>query len=304
MTVAANVVATGRYLPERLVTNDELRQQFAGHERADVIDRFEANSGILQRYWAHPEQTTSDLALEAARQALARAGRQAAELDQLASQKMQISRLNVDKTTLGGAIQLSFQDRDWTDPAIMSLLVNDMASAYANQCEAHICNTLVANTSSTTIPLAAESSATSADWIKAISAAQEHISKSIFEMANTIYLSTDMYRQLVSLCDNTGRPIFSTVEPRNAPGRTDGVVGGYLEVQDMQAVMSWQLPAGTCIVGHYEALESFEQLGGQVSVVQPNVLGMELAFYGYWADLVTVKDAFVPIVQASSSGRK
>ncbi|AGM40141.1 3-ketoacyl-ACP synthase I [Spiribacter salinus M19-40] len=81
MTVAANVVATGRYLPERLVTNDELRQQFAGHERADVIDRFEANSGILQRYWAHPEQTTSDLALEAARQALARAGRRAAELD-------------------------------------------------------------------------------------------------------------------------------------------------------------------------------------------------------------------------------
>lgn len=81
MTATANVVATGRYLPERLVTNDELRRQFAGHERAEVIDRFEANSGIRQRYWAAPEQATSDLALAAAQEALTRAGRPPEAID-------------------------------------------------------------------------------------------------------------------------------------------------------------------------------------------------------------------------------
>ncbi len=81
MTRTAAVVATGRYLPAHQVTNDALRRQFAGHEQADLIDRFEASSGILQRYRAEPDQVTSDLALEAARAALANAGRRAADLD-------------------------------------------------------------------------------------------------------------------------------------------------------------------------------------------------------------------------------
>ncbi len=81
MNRAATVVATGRYLPERLVTNDELRGEFAASGRAEVIDGFEARSGILQRYRADPAQATSDLAVEAARQAMQRAGCQPADLD-------------------------------------------------------------------------------------------------------------------------------------------------------------------------------------------------------------------------------
>ena len=81
MNRTAAVVATGRYLPERRVTNDELRRHFAGHDPDDIIDRFEASSGIQQRFWAAPEEITSDLALAAARQTLERAGRRADQLD-------------------------------------------------------------------------------------------------------------------------------------------------------------------------------------------------------------------------------
>ncbi|MDR9480004.1 MAG: ketoacyl-ACP synthase III [Spiribacter sp.] len=81
MTDTATVVATGRYLPERLVTNAELRERFASQDQGELIDRFADNSGIEQRYWAQSHQTTSDLAAEAATQALDRAGYSAGELD-------------------------------------------------------------------------------------------------------------------------------------------------------------------------------------------------------------------------------
>ncbi|RZU99484.1 3-oxoacyl-ACP synthase III family protein [Spiribacter vilamensis] len=81
MARSAAVVATGRYLPERLVSNDELRSQLATSGHADIIARLEAGSGIRQRYRAAPDQATSDLAVAAARKALDRAGCRAGDLD-------------------------------------------------------------------------------------------------------------------------------------------------------------------------------------------------------------------------------
>lgn len=81
MNRSAAVVATGRYLPERLVSNDDLRARFAAKGQAGAIDRFETGSGIHQRYRAAPDQATSDLAAAAARNVLERAGCHASDLD-------------------------------------------------------------------------------------------------------------------------------------------------------------------------------------------------------------------------------
>lgn len=81
MPRTATIVATGRYLPERLVTNDELRARFEPLGKAHVIDKFEAGSGIRQRWYAPDDWATSDLALRAAGQALERAGRRVEDVD-------------------------------------------------------------------------------------------------------------------------------------------------------------------------------------------------------------------------------
>lgn len=81
MTRAAAVVATGRYLPKRLVTNDELRAAFAKSDQAEQLDRFAERSGIRQRYWAAPDEATSDLAVAAGQDALDRAGISADAID-------------------------------------------------------------------------------------------------------------------------------------------------------------------------------------------------------------------------------
>ncbi|HXQ46151.1 MAG TPA: 3-oxoacyl-ACP synthase, partial [Caulobacteraceae bacterium] len=70
------VTGVGGYLPDEIVTNDDL---------AKVVDTSDAwiveRTGIRQRRRAAPDQGASDLAVEAAKKALAAAGRDAADVD-------------------------------------------------------------------------------------------------------------------------------------------------------------------------------------------------------------------------------
>lgn len=76
----ANIVATGSYLPEIEITNDALRARFNG-TAPEFIDKMEASTGIRSRWYAPDGWSASDLALQAAQQALTRAGKDAGELD-------------------------------------------------------------------------------------------------------------------------------------------------------------------------------------------------------------------------------
>jgi 3-oxoacyl-[acyl-carrier-protein] synthase-3 len=76
----AQIVATGRYLPEVEVGNDELRKRFDARI-PQFVDKMEESSGIRRRWHAPEDWATSDLALRAARQALERAGRRPEDVD-------------------------------------------------------------------------------------------------------------------------------------------------------------------------------------------------------------------------------
>ena len=76
MTTRAVVRGVGHYLPERVFENAEFE---ASLETSDEWIR--ARSGIERRHFAAEGQTTSDLALHAARAALESAGMTAADLD-------------------------------------------------------------------------------------------------------------------------------------------------------------------------------------------------------------------------------
>jgi len=74
--IYSRIVGTGSYLPPRIVANAE----FAA--RLDTSDEWiRERTGIVQRHIAAESQTSSDLALEASRAALAAAGMKAAEVD-------------------------------------------------------------------------------------------------------------------------------------------------------------------------------------------------------------------------------
>ena len=74
--VRSAVTGVGGYLPDRLVSNEELST------RVDTTDEWiRERTGIRQRYQAADDQPVSDLATEAARRALAAAGRTPADVD-------------------------------------------------------------------------------------------------------------------------------------------------------------------------------------------------------------------------------
>ena len=72
----SRIAGTGSYLPARILTNDDLAQ------RVDTSDEWiRARTGIRERRIAAPDEQTSDLALNAARPALAAAGIAPADVD-------------------------------------------------------------------------------------------------------------------------------------------------------------------------------------------------------------------------------
>jgi 3-oxoacyl-[acyl-carrier-protein] synthase-3 len=74
--IRSRIVGTGSYLPRRVMTNEEFAR------RLDTSDAWiRERTGIRQRHIAEASQASSDLALEASREALAAAGLEAAAVD-------------------------------------------------------------------------------------------------------------------------------------------------------------------------------------------------------------------------------
>jgi HK97 family phage major capsid protein len=233
------------------------------------------------------------------------AGPQSAEKAELPSQVMTIDPVTVTKATYGGVVNLSWQDRDWTDPAIMNLLVSDLAASYAQVTDAAFCtyfNTQVVQTEAAATP-------DGEGILGALYAASGAIYDSTNGMPDTLWAAPDVWGSLGSLVDGSGRQMFPTVNPQNAlgsiqPTSMSGSVAGFRMVVDKN------LPAGTAILGDSQYVEVYETIGGQVSAIEPSVLGTQVAFYGYIAWLVLEADAFVkltgvvtpPVTRGSETG--
>jgi 3-oxoacyl-[acyl-carrier-protein] synthase-3 len=78
MSRYASIIATGRYIPPIERSNVEMAATFG-----EVIGKFEASTGITRRFYAPDDWATSDLAVEAGKNALAKAGLKPEDLDMI-----------------------------------------------------------------------------------------------------------------------------------------------------------------------------------------------------------------------------
>jgi 3-oxoacyl-[acyl-carrier-protein] synthase-3 len=74
--IRARVIGTGSYLPQRIVTNEDIASPLG--LTPDHIQRL---TGIKERRWAADREASSDMAIEAGRQALSSAGCEASAID-------------------------------------------------------------------------------------------------------------------------------------------------------------------------------------------------------------------------------
>ena len=200
----------------------------------------------------------------------------------------------VTKQVFGGFVQLSEEDQEWTDPAVLSLLVDDMARIYAQQTDVYACAQFEAGVSQT----ATLTSATDPkDWIAFVyEAAETILLNSNGHLPNVIIMDPLYFRTLGALTDDADRPLFPQVGPMNASGTLaptafGGTAFGLQIVVDKNLV----LPGGNNLyVGRSDGFEIYEQPKGAISVeAADGSLSRFIKFRGYFATLMIDDTKFV-----------
>jgi HK97 family phage major capsid protein len=224
-------------------------------------------------------------------------GVQAGEKTQLPSQKMTIAPVSFTKATYGGTVDISRQDIDWTSPSAWDILVRDLANVYAVQTE-----TAVAAAFKTAATHAAVVVATNtlADWTKALYLAAADSYVNGLMMPDRIWCSLDVWAALGALVD-VGRVVFpadSAVGGDSSSGLDAG--GSSLasfrgDILGLPRIVVPTFPAGTCIVGPSALFEVYEEVIGLLSVIEPSILGVQVAYGGYVAFGSLAGPAFVPL---------
>jgi len=208
-------------------------------------------------------------------------GAQAGEKTQLPSQKMTIASVSFTKATYGGTVDISRQDMDWSQPSAWDILVNDLAAQYAIQTETAVAADFVAKATGVKPP-ALPATPVLADWTKALYTAAMHSYSAGQRMPTRIWCSLDVWAALGSLVDqarNVSNPAGNLDEAFSSSSLAD--FRG--DVLGLPRVVVPLAPAKTCIVGPSDLYETYEEVIGLLSVIEPSILGVQVAYGGYVA---------------------
>jgi HK97 family phage major capsid protein len=206
---------------------------------------------------------------------------QTAEKTELVSRKMLITSLPVSMETYGGYVNVSRQNIDWSVPQIMDIVVADLAGQYAIETEQVTATALEGAASSQVPSLPAAPTA-------------DEVSAAIWAAAGTAYAATSGAGSLLLAVapDMMGAigPLFPPVNATNSQssGFTAGAFGSGPQgsISGIAVVMSAALSAGTVLMINTACAEVYEQRIGTLSVTEPSVLGVQVAYAGYFAPLI------------------
>ncbi len=198
----------------------------------------------------------------------------------------------VTKQIFGGYVNISEADLDWSDPAILQVVLDDMGRIYANATDNYAADQLVAG-ATTTQAFAAADVAKPEVWAAEIAeAAATILSASNGNLPTHLFVAPGIWQDLLALSDSSKRPLFPQIGPMNAfgnlaPGQANGNAFG------LQVVVDRNFASSTCIVGDASGYELFEQQKGAVSIDSPSTLSRTIAFRGYFAALMIDASKFV-----------
>jgi len=223
------------------------------------------------------------------------------ELGAASATTMVIASNSISKTTLAGQVTLSVQDIDFTSPAAMQLILNDLMGEYMIASD---------NLAADNLLTAATSSGvwdgTVADLLKSVYDSAVDISTNRNWTPTHMFVSPDVWGQLGQLADTTGRPVF----PFIGAGLTgqNALGGGQASSWNgnplgLQLVVDSNFAAKTMIItrvgqGAGDAYEFYESIRGLMSVEQPSVLGRNMSFHGYVSTFAAISGMIRKITQA------
>jgi HK97 family phage major capsid protein len=219
-------------------------------------------------------------------------GLQSAEKAELTSQKMTITKLAATAATYGGYVNVSRQSIDFTQPGVMDIVISDLAGQYAIQTESAAATAFAAAaTAGTTLPTGPN---TASDVANALWAAAAAIYTGV-KGAGTVFavIPPGLLAQWGGM--------FPPVNPFNAqsPGFNAGNFGSGLmgQIAGIPVYVSAAVTANTGLVLSSAAAEVYEERIGSLQVVEPSVLGVQVAYAGYFTPLVIEPLGIIKIVK-------
>lgn len=203
----------------------------------------------------------------------------------------------VTKTTVAGQVTLSVQDMDFTDPAAMNLILNDLAGEY-----------LIATDNIAADNMVAGKTASGSTWtvtagnptslMNSLYDAAREIAEDSNYFPTHLFVSPDVWEKLGAQLDSTYRPLFPAVNGQNFVQQNGlGTASGALNYQSMnplglQLVVDNNFASGTMLVVYAPGFEVYEQQKGIMSLENPGTLSRTFSYYGYFATFVA-KSSFI-----------
>lgn len=213
---------------------------------------------------------------------------------ELESQKMTITRLDGKVDTYGGYVNVSRQNIDFSNPSIIDTVVNDLAGQYAIETEAVFAAAVAAAATGTT------------GYGLASAASQTSIAKAIWTATGTVFGKTKGKGRLFIAVSPTVLQLFGPLfQPYNAQNSQSaglsaanygtGVLG---TISGLPVILSAGLGAGKAYLGSTAAVEAYEQRVGTLQATEPSVLGLQIAYAGYFGTVEIESGAVVELTAA------
>ena len=231
------------------------------------------------------------------------------QLNTLDPSTVTVSNTDISKLSFGTYVTVSEQDLDWSDPASIDIILNQLAIAYGQATDNYAVDTMVAGVSQTeTVTDITDPQA----FIESLYGAAYQISNGSNYLPTHYFVAPITWAKLGMLVDSTGRPVFPYTGAPNLIGQNtlgtaavntwNGNPLGLVLVVDKN--MAGGTTTGTIsgVVGHAAGaaagFEFYEQQKGAISVDVPATLGRTIAFRGYAAAFMADATKFVKLVNA------
>jgi hypothetical protein len=202
-----------------------------------------------------------------------------------------VAKENVTKAVYGGYVKLSEEDIDWSEPQVLSALVDDMAREYGKQTEDAVEAALKAGITTTRAAFDVTDPAAWAEWIYG---ASQTILNASTHLPTHLFASPSYWGALGQLSDTADRPLFPQVGPMNAFGN---VAPGTLSANAFGlSVVVCPYESDFLAIGAADGFEIYEQQKGAIQVeATDGSLSRIIKFRGYLATLMLDASKFVEI---------
>ena len=219
---------------------------------------------------------------------------QSAEKAELTSQAMTITKLTVTPVTLGGYVNVSRQAVDWSQPQVMDIIIQDLAAQYAILSEATAVQAFYTAGTAAAVSIPGTPSA-------------DNVAAAFWGAAGQVYTATKGQGRLIAAAspDVLGSlgGLFAPVNPIDA--QSTGFTASTFGTGMVGAIggIPVYVTAGfgatkRLMIMSTAAGEVYEDRIGSLQVVEPSVLGIQVAYAGYFADLVTEAGGIVKVTVA------